>query len=341
MPAFGEGTFADLRGNGDIVYSAAAAGVKKLLDVAVNDHQLGAQNQLAAWNVATGKMHPGFPHFVNDLQFLAGPAVADLTGTGLQDLIGGSATSDLRAITPAGAEVPGFSKNTGDWTFNVPLVTRLGTDPTLKLVSLTRSGTLFVWNTPASACGTAASPKFRHDAWNTGNVAVIADRPSTITNLGGSSTAGGGESLTFTAPHGHGACGNAVNYEVRTYSCPVAGSPPGFPTPALVATAGAAGTAETLTLPQLAPSTAVIAVSATDNATRAGGNLGSAAFLVIGSPPADCITAIETGVPETTPPAILEEPGAMGAIGAGAVAISGLSLVARRRRRRSRRGAQP
>jgi len=240
-------------------------------------------------------MHPGFPHFVNDLQFLAGPAVADLTGTGLQDLIGESATSDLRAITPAGAEVPGFSKNTGDWTFNVPLVTRLGTDPTLKLVSLTRSGTLFVWNTPASACGTAASPKFRHDAWNTGNVAVIADRPSTITNLGGSSTAGGGESLTFTAPHGHGACGNAVNYEVRTYSCPVAGSPPGFPTPALVATAGAAGTAETLTLPQLAPSTAVIAVSATDHATRAGESWGPARWRSAACPWWRAVAAVAAG----------------------------------------------
>jgi hypothetical protein len=178
VPAFGEGTFADLTGNGDIVYSAAAAGAKKLLGVAVNDHQLGAQNQLAAWNVATGKMHPGFPHFVNDLQFLAGPAVADLTGSGLQDLIGGSATSDLRAITPAGAEVPGFSKNTGDWTFNVP--TRLGTDPTLKLVSLTRSGTLFVWNTPASACATAASPKFptMRGTRATSPSSPIAPRPS-------------------------------------------------------------------------------------------------------------------------------------------------------------------
>ena len=75
-------------------------------------------------------MHPGFPHFVNDLRFLAGPVVADVTGAGLQDLIGGAAASDLRVITPTGAEVPGFSKNTGNWTINVPLVTTLGTDPT-------------------------------------------------------------------------------------------------------------------------------------------------------------------------------------------------------------------
>lgn len=339
VPAFGEGAFADLTGSGDIVYTTATSGTKKLLDVAINDHQLNAQNQLAAWSVSTGKMHPAYPHFVNDLQFLAGPAAADIGpgGTGLQELIEGSATSDLRAITPAGAELPGFTKNTGDWTIAVPLVTTLGTDPNLKLVSLTRSGSLFVWNTPANACAVASSPKFRHDGWNTGNLSTVADRPSTITDLSGAPT-GGGESLSFTAPTGHGACGNAVNFEVRTYACSAEGSSPGFPEPALVAPASPAGTAEKLTLSQVPANTAVIAVSATNNAGRAGGNLGAAAYVVIGTPPPGCVSAIETTVPQSTPPTALAEMGALGAMGAGGLVIGVASVAARRRRRRTRTG---
>jgi hypothetical protein len=331
VPAFGEGAFADLTGHGDIVYATATAGVKKLLDVAVNDHQLGAQNQLAAWSVSTGTMHPGFPHFVNDLQFLAGPAAADITGAGTQELIGGSATADLRAITPAGVEVPGFSKNTGDWTINVPLVTTLGADGNLKLVSMTRAGTLFVWNTPAGACATTSSPKFRHDAWNSGNLGVDAERPATITDLSLTPAGSSAQTLRFTAPHGDGACGNAVKYEVRTYTCPVAGSPPTFPAPVLVADAHAAGTPEAVTLGSVPSGTAVIAVSATNAAARAGGNLGAAAYIVLGTPSPACVAAIETGIAQTTPPAAVAEfDPAMAVV--GTVAIGAAVMVRRRRR---------
>ena len=152
---------------------------------------------------------------MDDLQFFAGPAIADLSGErARRRSISGSAVSDVRAVTPAGAELPGWSKNTGGWVVETPAVGTVGTDQNQKVAVMDREGTLFLWQSTANACSGASWPRFKHDNWNSGNYATVAGRPATISDLSQTQT-GSTVTLTFTAPHGTLFCGNASGYQVR------------------------------------------------------------------------------------------------------------------------------
>ena len=222
--AFGLTAFGELNGPGDYVMVTPTAGILKAVDVVLADHQMNAQNQVTAWSLSTAPQscagptcfHQGFPHFMNDLQFLSGPAIADLTGDGRQEILMGSASTDLRAIQPNGTDLPGWSKNTGDWTVDTPVVGNFGNaDQAHKRVaSLTRDGRLFVWETAAPPCAAASWPKARHDLWNTGEYETRAASPSRIEDLGGTRD-GTAATLGFTAPHAYGACADVSGYEVR------------------------------------------------------------------------------------------------------------------------------
>ena len=55
-----------------------------------------------AWNASTGQPRAGWPLTVNDLQFLTGPAAADIDGQPGDEVIGGTASFDLFAANTAG-----------------------------------------------------------------------------------------------------------------------------------------------------------------------------------------------------------------------------------------------
>jgi hypothetical protein len=223
--AFGLTAFGDLNGNGDIVLVTPTTGLIKAVDVILADHQINAQNQITAWSLTTppsgcagvtcvAPFHTGFPHYVNDLQFLAGPAIADLTGNGQQEILQGSATSDFRAVQPNGLDLPGWSKNTGDWIVDTPAVGMVGNGGHRRVVTLTRDGRLFLWDSAAGPCAGASWPKARHDLWNSGEFETDAARPSTILDLGGTRN-GSSATLSLTAPSADLLCGNVSGYEVR------------------------------------------------------------------------------------------------------------------------------
>ena len=99
IPAVGGGIFTDLQGNGQIVLAAPSAGVGKLVDLALPEDQLQSDNHVSVWELSgTRAQIPAFPREVNDLQFLSTPASADITGDGLEELLNGSAYSDLHAL---------------------------------------------------------------------------------------------------------------------------------------------------------------------------------------------------------------------------------------------------
>jgi hypothetical protein len=295
--AFGNIALGDLSGKGDMVVVTATAGVGKLVDVVAAAHQFNAMNQIAAWSLSgvlpgcaaadcAPQFHAGYPHYMNDLQFLAGPAIADITGDGSQAVLMGSATNDFRGIDQNGNEVPGWNKNTGDWMTGTAAVDTLGTARTKRVAILTRDGRLYVWNTTAGQCAGASWPKARHDAWNSGEYETRAGRPSTISDLAGTRS-GGSVKLTFTAPHGDLFCGNAQGYEVR-YSTtgPITDanwSQASLVNGSSVTLSGAAGTAgagnacqaqaAAVSVPANGP--VWVAVQGVNDATRKGGNLGA------------------------------------------------------------------
>jgi hypothetical protein len=189
-------------------------GLMRALDVALPDYQ-GGQDFIGAWNPSTGQPSPGFPAEMNDLQFLTGPVVGNITGGIGQDVIGGSTSMDLAAFNAAGQPASSaWPKLTGDWTVATPTLGSFGTldssaSARKDVVSITRSGTLALYSTPAAACSPSSSPRFHHDDWNSGDYTVDAVPPGTPLHLRLAR-----RTLHFTAPGGDLMCGTAKSFEV-------------------------------------------------------------------------------------------------------------------------------
>ncbi len=109
----------------------------------------------------------GFPRVVEDLQFFASPALADVTGDGRIEVVNGT-TYVTRAFDENGAEVAG-PWLTGGWQMASPSVGDVDGDGYLDLVASTREGWLFAWRTEGPANGRIEWPQFRHDPLRTGN----------------------------------------------------------------------------------------------------------------------------------------------------------------------------
>jgi hypothetical protein len=213
FPAVGHPAFGNFAGG--ISFVAPAAGLLRALDLAVNEYQSGGQDFLAAWNAADGQFRPGFPSRVNDLQFLTGPSVADVDGAAGEEMVGGTASLDLAAMSGTGVPVnTAWPKLTSDWTVANPLIGSFGTrdtsDSARKVVAaLTRSGSLFAYETDAPACSPGSWPRFHHDPANSGDYrrdAVSPGRPS--------SPKLEGRTLSVGAPGDDLLCGQASRYEI-------------------------------------------------------------------------------------------------------------------------------
>ena len=267
-PAFGsfDGTTTD--------FFAPETGLLRALDVALNDYQ-GGQDFIGAWNPATAQARPGFPAAVNDLQFLTGPAIGQITSGPGQQVIGGTASMDLAAFNAAGLPASSsWPKLTGDWTIATPTLGSFGTLDTSPgarkdIVSITRAGTLSVYRTSAGACSPSSSPRFHHDDWNSGNYTTDAVDPG---HPYGASVRD--RVLSFAAPGADLLCGTAARYQVVTSDKPITPQNFGAAKPLAGAPAPeAAGTRQSFAIPAGAERYVAI------RAVNAAGNVGLPAVI--------------------------------------------------------------
>jgi hypothetical protein len=213
FPAVGLPAFGDLGGT-QPSFVAPVAGLLRALDLVVPDYQVGGQDFTAAWDATTGQMRPGFPAQENDLAFLTGPAVADIDGLPGEEIVAGTASLDLQAFNALGQPVSSaWPKLTGDWTVATPLIGQFGDSPHKTVVSLTRLGGVFAYDTSAPACSPSSSPRFHHDPANSGDYARDATAPGRPSNPKLVGTL-----LTITAPGDDLLCGTADHYEIRSGS---------------------------------------------------------------------------------------------------------------------------
>ncbi len=184
MPSLGQPIIAPLGkasqkdGTLDVISAAESAG--ELLDVSEPAEQSPHDSQVDAWDTSTGNFLPGFPQVMDSLQFFDQPIVADLTGIeGQSYAVEASSDSDLRAFDAGGAEAPGFPKLTGGWVTGGAVFGALGPLRRQVLVAGTREGELFVWQTPAPACGPrGAWPQVHQNLQNTNDYTGVVG-PST------------------------------------------------------------------------------------------------------------------------------------------------------------------
>ena len=153
----------------DVMSAAESAG--ELIDVSEPAEQSPHDSQLDAWDAATGDFLKGFPQVMDSLQFFDQPIVADLAGSrGNAYAVEASSDSDLRALDAAGREAPGFPKLTGGWVTGGAVFGSLGSLSDQVLVTGTREGELFIWQTAAPASGPrGAWPQVHQNLANTGD----------------------------------------------------------------------------------------------------------------------------------------------------------------------------
>ncbi|HEX4187611.1 MAG TPA: hypothetical protein VHY83_06925 [Solirubrobacteraceae bacterium] len=270
FPAVGEPSFGTLDGSSTSMF-APVAGIVRALDVVAPDYQKGGQDFTAAWNANTGQFSPGFPAVNNDLSFITGQVVGDVTGAApTQEVLAGTASQDLEAYNATGGAASAeWPKLTGDWLVATPVLGSLGTLDTgaganKDVVSITRSGTLSVYSTPASACSPSSWPNFHHDIANSGDYtrdAIPPGVPLKPTLLKGV--------LSWTAPGNDLMCGTAASYEIVTSASPITPQSFAAATPLSGAPApAAAGTTQSYALPR--GTQAYVAIRAVDGQ----GNIG-------------------------------------------------------------------
>ncbi len=162
--ALGSGAFGDLTGDGLPEYVAPTGGLRKLLDVAAPAWQDRvdpsdatrviegfAHHQITAWDPLSGAPLDAFPRLMDDMQFIASPALGDVDGDALADVVQGSGAYLVRAYRADGTTPPGFPKLTHGWHIASPALGDVDGDGRTEVVATTREGWLFVWDTQGAA----------------------------------------------------------------------------------------------------------------------------------------------------------------------------------------------
>jgi hypothetical protein len=280
FPAVGEPSFGTLDGTTTSMF-APVAGLVRALDVVAPDYQKGGQDFTAAWSANTGKYQPGWPALNNDLSFITGQAIGDVTGEApKQEVVAGTASLDVQAYgLEGGAASNAWPKLSGGWLVATPTLGSLGTIDSSAgakkdVVTITREGTVSVYSTPASACSPSSWPNFHHDIANSGDYTRDAIAPGVP--LGASISKG---VLSWSAPGGDLMCGSAASYQIVTASNPI--TPQRFAKGVFLSGAPApavAGTTQSFKLP--ANTQTYVAIRAIDQA----GNVGLPALVTFNPP---------------------------------------------------------
>jgi hypothetical protein len=167
------GSFGDLDGDGGLEFAAGTAGARAALTIAIPGLKLPFEHHLSAWNARTGEYLPFFPLVMEDFQFFVIPAIADLEGDGLPEIIAGSGGYLLHAFNHLGQEPRGWPKFIGHWLVASPAAGDIDGNGLLEVVISTREGLLFVWDTegPTHVGGRSSVQwqKSHHNQQNTGN----------------------------------------------------------------------------------------------------------------------------------------------------------------------------
>jgi hypothetical protein len=158
---------------------------------------------------------------IQGLAFFSAPAIADITGDGVPDIVLSTDSAALHGFDGAtGSAATGWPQWTGGWSLATPAVGDLTGDATVEVAVTTREGYLHIYSTPGLASA-------NHEAWhwhqndrNTGHYGDDTRPPSAIDDLAVSS-GGAMDTLSFTAVGDDWKSGTAASYQVFASSKPI------------------------------------------------------------------------------------------------------------------------
>jgi len=166
------GSFGDIDQDGDLDYALSLGGLRAVVNLAVGAKRVEHNYLMGAWDAISGHPLNGFPQQVPDLQFFMNPAIADVDGDGLPEVMSGSGGFTVDGFDRDGAQPEGWPKFTGQWNSASPAVGDMDGDGLLEVVQPTRSGWIFAWHTSGftrARGGVVEWSSFHHDPHNTGN----------------------------------------------------------------------------------------------------------------------------------------------------------------------------
>ncbi|HEV3230427.1 MAG TPA: hypothetical protein VGY97_13205 [Solirubrobacteraceae bacterium] len=209
------GAFGRFGPNQQLVYAQPMVGATSVASALLNPGN-GApiKNYMAAYDAAGGSPVAGFPSAAQGLDFLGAPIVADVSGDGNPDLIQGGDSSALHAYDSSGAQVAGFPKFMSGWILWAPSVGDLLGNGHNDVVTITREGYLYAWQTPGKGTANQEWWSYRHDEHNTGRYGEDTRPPGAARNA---ALAPGGSSVSFLAPGDNWYDGTAAQYRLTTY----------------------------------------------------------------------------------------------------------------------------
>jgi hypothetical protein len=207
--------------NPQVIQAGTASG--DIVTGIVNSPGLGVQlrSAIAAWDPASRSNLSQYTRLLQGLPFFCAPAIADVNGDGIPDIVIGTDSAALHAFDgKSGAPIKGWPKWTGGWVLTTPAIGDLDGSGKVAVAVGTREGYLHVYATPGRASA-------NHEAWhthqnerNTGLYGEDTRPPSAIDDLTVAHSSAG-DTLTFTAVGNDWKSGRATSYQVFAASAPI------------------------------------------------------------------------------------------------------------------------
>ena len=125
---------------------------------------------VGVWDPLTGQSLSQFSQPIQGLAFISAPALADVSGDGVADVILATDSAALHAWDGrTGQPVAGFPKWTGGFSLFTPAVADLDCDGRLEVAVMTREGYLHVFRTNGLASAARQAWHWHQDNRNTGH----------------------------------------------------------------------------------------------------------------------------------------------------------------------------
>ncbi|MEB2285259.1 MAG: FG-GAP-like repeat-containing protein [Myxococcales bacterium] len=169
LALLGSPSLADLDGDGSLEVVAGTIGTTKFIDQQAPARQEPGDHQLSAWHARTGHMMSTFPRIIEDMMFFGNPAVFDIDGDGVPEVVQGSGGGFVHAVDHRGVQPAGWPKFTGGWMIPIPVAGDIDGDDRLEVATASREGYVYLWDVPGTASPRAVRWQgHRHDRQRAG-----------------------------------------------------------------------------------------------------------------------------------------------------------------------------
>ncbi len=216
LNVFNAAALGDITGDGTPEIATGGSTLFMALNLLISGLNLDYNHVVQAWDVKSGRYLDAYPRSTDDFMIGGEPALADVTGDGIPEIIAGSGLYLLHAYGADGMDKDSFPKLTGGWIMSSPAVSDIDNDGLNEIAVVTREGWLFVWDSNGKNAATPDWPTYGHDNMTTSNLRTDAVPPANVTEYEWTD-----DGFTFRMPGDDGYNGKAKTVCIYGYDSPI------------------------------------------------------------------------------------------------------------------------